>query len=76
MTEKFKKSTDKGNAFEALLTDLSRAIDYTDHTLLIVSPLSLKLIYSYYRIEFSESKSMKISVIELILNLLYPRVLV
>ena len=76
MTEKFKKSTDKGNAFEALLTDLSRAFYYIDHTLLIVSPLSLKLIYSYYRIELSESKSMKISVIELILNLLYPRVLV
>ena len=76
MTEKFKESADEGNAFEALLTDLSRAFDYIDHTLLIVSPLSFKSIYSYYRTELSESKSMKILVIELILNLWYPRVLV
>ena len=43
----------KGNAFGALLTDLSKALDCIDHTLLIaklsafgVSPLSLKLLYS------------------------------
>ena len=54
MEEKFKDSLDKGNTFEALPTDLSKAFDCTDHTLLIakpsavrVSPLSLKLIYSY-----------------------------
>ena len=54
MTEKFKESIDKGNAFGALLTDLSKAFDCTDHTLLIaklsefkVSPLSLKLLHSY-----------------------------
>ena len=54
MTEKFKESIDKGNAFGALLTDLSKAFDCIDHTLLIaklsafgVSPLSLKLLYSY-----------------------------
>ena len=54
MTEKFKESINKGNAFGALLTDLSKAIDCIDHTLLIaklsafgVSPLSLKLLYSY-----------------------------
>ena len=54
MTEKFKESVDKGNAFRALLTDLSKAFDCIDHTLLIaklsafgVSPLSLKLLYSY-----------------------------
>ena len=54
MTEKFKESVDKGNAFGAFLTDLSKAFDCTDYTLLIskpfafeVSPLSLKLIYSY-----------------------------
>ena len=54
MEEKFKDSLDKGNASGALPTDLSKAFDCTDHTLLIVkpsavrvSPLSLKLIYSY-----------------------------
>ena len=54
MEEKFKDSLDKGNTFEALPTDLSKAFDCTDHTLLIVKlsafrvpPLSLKLIYSY-----------------------------
>ena len=54
MTEKFKESIDKGNAFGALLTDLSKAFDCIDHTLLIaklsafgVSPLSLKLLDSY-----------------------------
>ena len=47
MTEKFKESTDKGNAFGA-------AFGWTDHTLLIaklsafeVSPLALKLMCSY-----------------------------
>ena len=54
MTEKFKESIDKGNAFGAPLTDLSKAFDSIDHTLLStklsafeVSPLSLKFIYSY-----------------------------
>ena len=54
MTEKFKELINKGNAFRALLTDLSKTFDCTDHTLLIaklsalgVSPLSLKLIYCY-----------------------------
>ena len=51
MTEKFKESTDKGNAFGALLTDLSKAFD---HILLMTNLfafrillLSLKLIHSY-----------------------------
>ena len=35
MTEKFKESIDKGNAFGALLTDLSKAFDCINHTLLI-----------------------------------------
>ena len=52
MTENFKESIDKGNTFGALLTDLSKAFDCIDHTVMIaklfafrVSPLSLKLIY-------------------------------
>ena len=51
MTDKFKESTDKGNAFGALLTDLSKAFD---HILLMTNLfafrillLSLKLIHSY-----------------------------
>ena len=54
MTEKFKESIDEGNAFGALLNDLSKAFDCIHHTHLTaklsafgVSPLSLKLIYSY-----------------------------
>ena len=69
MTEKFKESIDKGNAFGVLLTDLSKAFDCIDHTLLIaklsafgVSPLSLKLLYSHLsnrtqRIKISENFS-------------------
>ena len=72
MTEKFKESIDKGNAFGALLTDLSKAFDCIDHTLLIaklsafgVSPLSLKLLYSYLsnrtqRIKINENFSDRI----------------
>ena len=54
MTEKFKESVDKGDAFGALLTDLSKTFDCIDHTLLIaklsafgVSHLSLKLLCFY-----------------------------
>ena len=54
MTEKFNESINKGNVFGALLTDLLKAFDCIDHTLLIaklsafgVSPLLLKLPYSY-----------------------------
>ena len=54
MTEKFNESINKGNVFGALLTDLLKAFDCIDHTLLIaklsafgVSLLLLKLPYSY-----------------------------
>ena len=54
MLEKFKESVDKGNEFGALLTDLSKAFDCTDHKLLIVklfwygvSPSSPNSIFSY-----------------------------
>ena len=82
MTEKFKESIDKGNVFGALLTDLPKVLDCIDHTLLIdklfafgVSPLSLKLLYYIYRIKLNKSKSIKILVMEMILSLLYHRVL-
>ena len=60
---------DKGDVFGALLTDLSKVFDCIDHTLLIaklsafgVSPLSLKLFYSYlsnrtHRIKTNENFS-------------------
>ena len=54
ITETFKEPMEKGKAFGALLTDLSKAFDCTVHTLLTaklfafgVSPLSSKLIYAY-----------------------------
>ena len=69
MIEKFKEAIDNGNKFGALLTDLSKAFDCIDHSLLIaklhfygVSPLSLKLILSYlenrsHRTKINESFS-------------------
>ena len=54
MLEKFKESVDKGNEFDALLTNLSKVFDCINHKLLIaklfwygVSPSSLDLIFSY-----------------------------
>ena len=54
MLENFKESVDKGNEFDALLTDLSKAFGCIDHKLLIaklfwygVSPSSLNLVFSY-----------------------------
>ena len=54
--ENYKKSSDNGNEFGALLTDLSKAFDCIDYKLLIaklfcfcfgVSPSALNLIHSY-----------------------------
>ena len=80
MTENFKESIDKGNTFGALLTDLSKAFDCIDHICLIaklfafgVSPLSLKLIYSYLSNRTHWIKIIKNLEVELILNWVYPR---
>ena len=54
LIEKWKKSVDNGGAFDALLTDLSKAFECMPHELLIAKPdaygfdkISLKLIHSY-----------------------------
>ena len=64
MTENFNESVNKGNAFGAVLSDLSKAFDCIDYILLIAKPFALKLIYSYL-----SNRSDRILVIELILNL-------
>ena len=54
MLENFKESRDKGKEFWAFFTDLSKAFDFIDHSLLIsklswyrITPKSFKLIFSY-----------------------------
>ena len=54
LIKKFKEAIDTGNKFGALLTDLSKAFDWLDHSLLVaklhwygISPVLLKLIFSY-----------------------------
>ena len=54
MTEKFKESLDKSNAFGALLTDFLKAFDSIDYTLLIAG-LSAFLIIKIRIILFIES---------------------
>ena len=56
MLEQFKEVIDRGNQFEALLTDLSKAFDCIDQEILIVklyeygvSSSSLNLILSYLK---------------------------
>ena len=53
MIKKFKETTDRGNEFGALLTDLSKVFDCINHPLLIaklysygVSPLPINMIFS------------------------------
>ena len=55
LIKKFKKAIDRGNKFGARLTDLSKAFGCLDHSLLVaklhwygLSPLSFKLIFSYF----------------------------
>ena len=55
LIKKFKEAIDTGNKFGALLTDLSKAFDWLDHSLLVaklhwygISPVLLKLIFSYF----------------------------
>ena len=55
LIEKFKEAIDTRNKFGALLTDLSKAFDCLDHSLLVaklywygLSFLSLQLIFSYF----------------------------
>ena len=57
LIETFKETIDTGNKFGALLTDLSKAFDCLDHSLLVaklpwygLSPLSLKFIFPYFAI--------------------------
>ena len=54
MIEKFKEAIDRRNEFGAFLTELSKAFDCINHSLLIaklnnygVSPMSIKIIFSY-----------------------------
>ena len=56
MLEKFKELRDRGDEFGALFTDLSKAFDSIDHSLLVtnlswygVKTKSLNLIFSYIR---------------------------
>ena len=55
LLEKIKEVIDTSNKFGALLPNLSKAFDSLDHSLLVaklrwngLSPLSLKLIFSYF----------------------------
>ena len=63
MIEKFKEAIDRGNEFGALLTDLSKAFNCTNHPLLIAkmynygfSPLSTNMIFSYWSIPTHRTK--------------------
>ena len=67
---------DKGNEFGALLTDLSNALDCTDHKLLIeklfcygVSPSSINLIFSYLSNQIQCVKIEGVTLIKVISNM-------
>ena len=60
MLEKFKEATDRGNQFEALLIDLSKAFNCTDHNRLIVKLCeyckALNIISSYLKHKTQQTK--------------------
>ena len=63
MLEKFNEAIDRGNQFGALLTDLSKAFDCTDHKLLIaklseysISSSVLNVISSYLKHRTKQTK--------------------
>lgn len=63
MTEEFKEAVDNSNEFGALLTDLSKACDCIDYSLLLstlcrygVSHASIKLIFSYFESQIQRNK--------------------
>ena len=74
LIEKFEQAIDTGNKFGALLNDLSKAFDCLDHSLLVaklhwygLSPLSLKLVFSYFsnrthRIKFKKCFSNRLKI--------------
>ena len=47
MIDKFKETIDRGNEFGALLTDLSKAFDCTNHPLLIAKLYSYSVTFVY-----------------------------
>ena len=66
LIEKFKEAIDTSNKFGALLTDLSKAFDCLDQSLLVakldcygLSPLSLKIIFSYFSNHTHRTKTKK-----------------
>ena len=80
MLEKFKEAMDGGNQSGALLTDLSKAFDCTDHKLLIaklyesgVSLSALNVTSPYLKHRHSQPKLMTVLVLDRKLNTVFHR---